>query len=114
MNTTTHQPQQLHEPTRTGPSVYSIAHQAEIALLAAEQTIGVTPRPIGKRDTRGVRGLACYVLKHADARWSWPDICEAVYGHRTGHATAVGGAGKWVGTEQAQVALDSFRREVGR
>ena len=88
--------------------------RAETALDASEHVLGVDAPPIGKRDTRRVRGLAAYILKHDSGRWSWPDVCEALYGHRTGHATAVGSASPWAGTWQARVALERYRVKMGK
>lgn len=82
----------------------------ELAISTAEHVLDRPRRPRDRRDTYGVRGLAAYLLWHTE-QGSWPDIAEALYGHRA-HSTAHAAAKRWSGKIQAQAALDAFNKQL--
>lgn len=99
--------------TESTKPLMSLYHRAELALEVAEYHTGYPVPELGKRDTHGVRGLAAYLLKQTGP--SWPEVCQHIYGHITGHGTAMHGSARWLGkVETAKALVDYLQRIESR
>jgi len=65
---------------------------ASVALMIAGRHTGRRVDKGRGRDQSNTKGLACRLLRLTGA--SWPDVAEAIYGHR-GHASAITSAQHW-------------------